>query len=151
MLWMLLTAVAQAGVVVGGLAGAGVVLDSDSTSDTGMTAGLIVGWRQDLLLVHVQPELLLRYNFENQAALVGPGAAVSFLSPVAIGGYMHVGLPVRDGPSWDIGALAELTLLPRIRPGIRIGYERAQVGRDADDPIPVDDMLGANLVLVVQI
>lgn len=152
MLALFTAAMAHAGVIVGGMAGTDVPLDNDTTSDAGLNMGLLVGWRQDLLLLHIQPEIVLRYNVENQAALVGPGVAVTALSPVAVGVYAHVGLPASGGPTWDAGGVAELTLLPKIRPGVRVGYQRARIGDNDDDPLgPADNMLHAALVVGVKI
>lgn len=153
MIAWLMAAAAHAGVIVGGMAGTEVPLQVETSSDAGPMAGVLVGWRQDLLLLHVQPELVIRYNLENQAALVGPGFQVTALSPVAIGVFAHVGLPANGGPTWDAGGVAELTLLPKIRPGVRLGYQRARIG-DADCldcPPPADDMLHAALVVGVKL
>lgn len=152
MLALLVAALAHAGVVVGGGTGLDVPLDGDTSSDTGPNVAAFVGWRQDLVLVHIQPELMLRYNVSNRAALVGPGFTATALSPVALGVFAHVGLPVNDGPTWDAGAVAELTILPKIRPQVRLGYHRARIGEDDDCRAcapPADDMLHIGLLVGV--
>lgn len=147
MLWLLLADAARAGLVVGGMLGADVPLESDSSSDTGVHGGVVVGWRQALLFLHVQPELIARWDPVNDAAIVGPGVSVTALDPVAVGVYAHVGLPWSDGPTWDAGLIGELTLLPRLRPGVRLGYHRASIGdRDASD-----GFLTASAVLLVKL
>lgn len=147
MLWMLLADVARAGLVVGGMLGADVPLESDTRSDSGAHLGALVGWRQSILFVHVQPELIVRWDPVNDAAIVGPGFSATALDPIAIGVFAHVGLPWRDGPTWDAGITGELTLLPRLRPGVRIGYHRARIGEAG----AADDFLTASAVLLVKL
>lgn len=147
MLWWLLSETAKAGLVVGGLLGADVPLESDTRSDTGPHGGVIVGWRQPILFVHLQPELIARWNPTNDAAIVGPGFSATALDPIAVGVFAHVGLPWRDGPTWDAGIVGEFTLLPRLRPGVRIGYHRAQIG----DEGAADGFLTASAVLLVKL
>jgi len=147
MLWLLLADAARAGLVVGGMLGTDVPLESDTSSDPGAHFGALVGWRQDVLFVHVQPELVLRWNPMNDAALVGPGFSATALDPIAIGIFAHVGIPWSDGPTWDAGLVGEFTLLPRLRPGVRVGYHRAQIGDDDAS----DGFLTASAVLLVKL
>jgi len=130
----MLAATAQAGVAVGALAGVEVPLPGpvqghalDTTSsETGIVGGLFLGWRFELGAIRIQPEATARVNPWSYATLLGAGASATTATDLAVGAYVHAGLPYYEGPAWDAGAVLELGYLETFRPALRIGYVRSQ-------------------------
>lgn len=148
-MWLLYAAVAHAG-FAGGVMGLVQVPLVDPTSSTvSPGAALYAGWRQDVGLLHLQPEVVVRTTVPNGAFFVGPGAAVTFGSPLAIGVYAHVGFPEYLGWAWDAGAILEVTALPKLRPALRVGYDQPHQSHEKCGacPQPSDHMVDVALVL----
>jgi len=62
------------------------------------------------------------------------GAAITVLSPLAIGAAAHAGISPSHGPTWDILGVVELTMIPKVKPGIRAGM--SSVRDDAAQLLP---------------
>ena len=96
------------------------------SSYTGFGGGLLVGLRKEKNGIDLQYEAMVRFNPCANTSLFGFGASVITQTPIGLGGYLHVGGPFYPGPAWDIGALAEVGVWERFRPGLRVGYVRSQ-------------------------
>ena len=122
---------AFAGAAFGVTVGPVVPLDRQTTLDAGMQYSAYFGDRASIGPVHLQPELVGRWNAAADAGALGAGGAVTLsIGPVALGPYAHVGVALSRnfGPAGDIGALGEITLLKPLFLGLRTGWQRDGVG-----------------------
>ncbi len=93
--------------------------------------------------LHVQPELAIAYARYATAdwASASVGGSVTAGDRVRPGAYAHVGYArvigdVTAGPTWDVGGLVELSVVPLVRLGLRAGWSALPTG---------DGVLGAGL------
>ena len=74
-------------------------------------------------MLHLQPEVQALYSTVTDGVGLNVGAAVTVLSPLAFGAAAHAGISPGNGPTWDVLGVVELTMIPKIKPGIRAGVE----------------------------
>lgn len=126
-MWLVQTALA--GPAAGVTASLGAALDRADRPALGAITGFYAGYRVDLGPLHLQPELVGRWNggAAGAAALV-LGGAVTVFNPVRVGAYVHTGFGAADGRSVsDAGVMAELALPGPLAVGLRAGWQK-------DDP-----------------
>ena len=132
MLWIAMMSNAHAGFSAGALASAAVPISADSDSSPGSELGLWLGWRVSVGPIHVRPEVQGLLNNASSVGNVAVGGNVTFLGPVHVGPYVHMGLGLGDGgkPTTDLGLVAEFTPGPLLV-GLRLGWENLP-GADID-------------------
>lgn len=124
-MWLIgMMGVAQAGgLAVGGIVGAELPTREVSSLDPGPAVGLLVGYRADLLVLHLQPEAQIIYSTVTPGVEFNVGGAVTVLSPLAIGAAAHLGISPGNGPTMDLLGVIEFTMLPKIKPSLRAGVQ----------------------------
>jgi hypothetical protein len=140
---------AHAGVIVELDVGPAFPLEESPATKTGANLALAAGYRWSFGLLHLRPEAIARLNTGADAGAIGLGGAATFGPAIlAFGPYAHVAGAVGggDGANVDAGALFEVTALPVVFLGARIGWQQDRSGQSG-----TDDFLATWLVVGVDL
>lgn len=131
------------GLAVGGLFGLELATGgyasevSQTELNPGVIGGLIVGYRADVVGLHLQPEVQAAYATATRDLALALGGAVTFSSPVAFGVAAHVGTAPGQGLRWDALGVLEVDVIPKIKPGFRIGVQKVTLAPGGSWVFPV--------------
>jgi len=140
---------ARAGVIIEADVGPAFPFEESPSTQTGANLALAAGYRWSFGLLHLRPEAIARMNFGADAGAIGLGGAATFgPSILALGPYAHVAGAVGggSGANVDAGALFEVTALPVVFLGARVGWQQDRSGENG-----ADDFLATWLVVGVDL
>ncbi len=127
---------AKAGVIVELDAGPAFPVEDSADTKLGANLALAAGYRWSFGLLHLRPEVIGRLNTGAGAGAIGLGGSATFGSKIlALGPYAHVAGAVGggNGSNVDAGALFEVTALPVVFLGARLGWQQDRSGSTGTD------------------
>jgi len=134
--WLAIIALADAGAIAEVHVGPAFPIEAPDGVQPGAAAELAAGYRWSFGLIHLRPEAIGRINFGADAGAIGGGGVVTFGTGLAIGPYAHLCGAMNGGDGGtdvDAGAMLELTTLPVVNIGARVGWQQDHSGPGGPD------------------